>query len=90
VEPNDRRETYQGFGDALARAFEMVVTPALFGLAGHFLDVWLGTRPWMMLTLALLAVVGMFARTWYSYDSTMKSREAQAPWSRRPEHRRFS
>ena len=45
VELRDRQATYNGFGDALAHATELVVTPLLFALAGFGLDRWLGTGP---------------------------------------------
>jgi hypothetical protein len=56
---SDRRDLYNGFGDAYSRAFEMVVTPAIFGLIGWFLiDARLGTRP--VFTLALGIVVFLY------------------------------
>lgn len=39
------RELTDGPGDQLAAAFELVATPALFGLLGWAIDGWLGTRP---------------------------------------------
>jgi hypothetical protein len=51
---SDRRDLYNGFGDAYSRAFEMVVTPAIFGLIGFFIDGRLGTRPVFMLVLGIL------------------------------------
>ena len=41
----EKRELYNGFGNALSRAFELVVTPLIFGLGGHLLDGALGTGP---------------------------------------------
>lgn len=51
----ERRELRDGAGDAFSAAFEMIATPALFGLLGWFLDSRLGTFP--IITLALVAVV---------------------------------
>src|SRR5205085_2570413 len=43
VDLRHQRDLYSGFGDALARAFEFVATPALFAFLGWLLDRWLGT-----------------------------------------------
>ena len=40
-----RRELNNGFGEALAKAFELAVTPAIFAFLGHLLDRRLGTSP---------------------------------------------
>ncbi len=79
----DNRATYQGFGDALAMAFELVFTPLLFALGGWLLDRWLGTTPVLLIVLVVLAVVGMAVRTYYGYDARMKVHEAAGPWARR-------
>ena len=70
-----RRETNKGLGDGLALAFELAVTPTIFGIIGFFLDRWLGIVPVLTLTLGLFAVVGMFARMWYGYDLQMREQE---------------
>jgi hypothetical protein len=91
VDQNDKRDLYNGFGDGLARAFEYAVTPAIFGFLGYLLDRAIGTVPVFTIILALLCVVGMFLKTWYAYDATMKAHEAAGPWAppaprrRRPE-----
>lgn len=50
---SDRRDLYNGFGDTYSRSFELVVTPAIFGLIGWFIDGRLGTRPVLTLTLGI-------------------------------------
>ena len=47
----ERRELNNGFGNALSRAVELVVTPMIFGFFGYLLDGRLGTRPLFMLVL---------------------------------------
>ncbi|GIU84077.1 MAG: hypothetical protein KatS3mg008_0852 [Acidimicrobiales bacterium] len=47
------RELTDGPGDQLAAAFELVATPALFGLFGWVVDGWLGTRPVLAVLSAL-------------------------------------
>jgi len=51
VDLRDRRELNNGFGNALTRAFELVVTPMIVGFLGYLLDGRLGTRPLFMLVL---------------------------------------
>ncbi|MEO6120733.1 MAG: AtpZ/AtpI family protein [Acidimicrobiales bacterium] len=84
MEVRDRRDLYNGFGDTLARAFEMVVTPMLFGLGGWFLDRRLGTIPLFSLVLGLVALVGIMVRMYYAYQADMERHQREAPWARRP------
>lgn len=79
----DRRELYNGFGDGLARAFELAVTPAIFGLMGYGLDRWLGLFPLFTIVLLLFALVGEFVMMWIRYDAEMKRHEADAVWNRK-------
>ena len=80
----ERRETYNGFGEALARAFELAVTPVLMGGGGWLLDRWLGTSPVFTIVLFVLAVVGLGASSYYRYTADMKAHEARMPWGGRP------
>jgi F0F1-type ATP synthase assembly protein I len=67
-----------GAGDALAKAFEMIATPAVFGFGGWLVDGRLGTFP--LATLVLAAVVfgyqvWSFARAYgTSMDEALASR----------------
>ena len=56
MELRDRQDLNNGFGNALARAFELVVTPMIFGFFGYLLDGRLGTRPAFMLVLFLVVL----------------------------------
>ena len=80
VDLRERRETYNGFGNALSRAVEMVVTPLIFAGVGRLLDGWLGVGPLFTVFLFAFALVGMFLRMWYAYDAAMRAHEAAAPW----------
>jgi len=82
VDQSEKRDFYNGFGDGLARAFEFAVTPAIFGFLGYLLDHAVGTVPLFTIALSLLCVVGMFLKTWYTYDLSMREQEAKAPWAR--------
>ncbi|MEN3274085.1 MAG: hypothetical protein V7636_2846 [Actinomycetota bacterium] len=53
----DRRDLYNGFGDTMARAFEVVFTPFLFGLFGWWIDGRTHTRPLFALTLGILVLL---------------------------------
>jgi F0F1-type ATP synthase assembly protein I len=79
----ERRDTWNGFGNTLSRAIELVATPVLLGLGGWGLDRWLGTRPAFMLVLFLFGVIGMALRTYYAYVAEMEAHEQEAPWRRR-------
>jgi hypothetical protein len=79
VDQNDKRDLYNGFGDGLARAFEYAVTPAIFGVLGYLLDRAIGTVPVLTIVLALICVVGMFLKTWYTYDLS-RGRKRPAHW----------
>ncbi len=83
VDLRARRELNQGFGEALSRAFELAVTPVVFGFLGHLLDMRLGTSPIFLLALALFAVVGSFVKFWYAYTADMDARDKGTPWAKR-------
>jgi F0F1-type ATP synthase assembly protein I len=78
-----RREMHNGFGDALARAFELVVTPLVFAVLGWLLDGWLGTRPVFTVVLAVFAVAGVVIRMYYGYELEMRRHEQEGPWAKR-------
>ena len=77
----EKRDLMNGFGDGLARAFEIALTPAIFGGFGYGLDRLLGIVPVLTIALLVLSLAGMFARTWYAYDAEMKQHEAAGPWA---------
>jgi F0F1-type ATP synthase assembly protein I len=80
VDAEDRRETYQGFSDSMAKGFEFAVIPVIFGAGGYGLDRWLDTTPVFIIVFVLVSLVGLFARMWYGYDRAMKVHEAEGPW----------
>ncbi|HEY2814961.1 MAG TPA: AtpZ/AtpI family protein [Acidimicrobiales bacterium] len=79
---NERRELNNGFGEALARAFELVLTPVIFGFFGWLLDGRLGTRPVFMLLFFALVMGYEFWKHFSMYDAAMKRHEQQLPGSR--------
>lgn len=63
--PSNPREA--GFGDGLAAAFELVMTPALFGLLGYWIDRWLGIVPVLTLVLSISVLVYELWKVWGRY-----------------------
>ncbi len=82
MDRGDNRELWSGLGDTLARAFEFVGTPVLFGFFGHAADGRLGTRPLLTVFLVVFALAGTFVRMYYGYETAMKQHEARAAWRR--------
>jgi F0F1-type ATP synthase assembly protein I len=73
----ERRELNQGFGDALAQAFEVVATTAIFFFLGWLLDRWLGTAPVFMIVLSLTCLVAKLYLMLVAYNEKMKRLEAE-------------
>lgn len=78
----ERRNLYQGFGNALALAVELAAVPVIFVLGGTWLDGRLGTRPTFTVVLCVVAVVGMGVRSYYAYQERMRIEEEGKPWAR--------
>jgi len=79
----DTQRLYNGFGHTLARAFELVVTPSLFGLIGYGIDRALGTLPIFTIFLTVFCIIGMSVKMYYGYVVAMEAHEAAGPWSRK-------
>lgn len=71
------RALNKGFGDALSRAVELVVTPGIFAFLGWRLDVRLGTSPVFALLLGLLVLVYVAWKMWSAYEGEMSAHEAR-------------
>jgi F0F1-type ATP synthase assembly protein I len=71
VDLRDRRELSNGFGNALTRAFELVVTPMIAGFLGFLLDGKLGTGPLFMLVLFGSALAYVVWKQYAVYSKTM-------------------
>jgi F0F1-type ATP synthase assembly protein I len=86
VDLGQRRELNNGFGDSMARAFELALTPTIFGFLGYLLDGWLGTRPLFMVSFFLFVVVYLMWKMFRGYDAQMRVQESKLP-GHRPETR---
>ncbi len=80
-------DVQNGFGDGLAKAFELVLTPAIFGLAGFALDRWLGLTPLFTIVLTLWALAVVTFMAWYRYEAEMRRVEEGAVWARARQER---
>jgi F0F1-type ATP synthase assembly protein I len=78
----ERRELYNGFGDGMALAFQIALTPAIFAGLGFWLDHAIHKTPLFTIVLFLLAVVGLFISQWAQYEHRMQREESTAAWAR--------
>ena len=72
----EQRDLYQGFGDALAQAFEFVATPALFAFLGFLLDRWLGTVAVFAVAFGGFVLGYEVWKFWTVYQRRMEAEEA--------------
>ena len=56
---------------------DAALTVALFLGVGYVLDRWLGTSPWFLIGLFLLAAVGLFVKLRHGYEARMARLEAE-------------
>jgi F0F1-type ATP synthase assembly protein I len=82
VNLRDRQATYNGFGNALSQAVEIVVTPLLFAFGGYGIDRAAGTGPLFTIVLGVFAGVGLALRMYYQYCDAMDREEEGKPWTR--------
>ena len=71
----ERQNTYNAFGDTLAKAFEMVVTPAIFGFFGWLIDRAVGTTPLFTLVIGVLVFGYEVWKMWWQYEQDMQEQE---------------
>jgi F0F1-type ATP synthase assembly protein I len=71
------REDHGALSHGFSRAFELALTPAIFGVLGWVLDRVFGTGPLLVIAFSVFGIVGMGVRTWYSYDHEMRQLEQQ-------------
>ena len=71
----EKRELNTGFGDALARAFELVATPLIFAFFGWLLDRRLGTSPIFAFVFFFVVLGYLVWKMWMGYVADMKRHE---------------
>ncbi len=79
---DETREMRQGFGDAFAAAFELAVTPAIFGFLGWLLDGRLGTTPIFTIVFTVVTLAYASYRLAHSYGENLELARAErrAAW----------
>jgi F0F1-type ATP synthase assembly protein I len=82
VDSSQRRELNEGFGDGLQQAFELVVTPLIFGVLGYLLDRWLGTVPLFTIVFSVFVLGYMAWKLYATYMADMAAAEKGKPWAR--------
>jgi F0F1-type ATP synthase assembly protein I len=76
------RELYQNASDGYTLAFELVLTPLLMALLGHFVDRALGTGVVVALIAGIVGVLGVSYRAYVAYTARMKQLEVGKPWAK--------
>ena len=76
-----------GSEDGLAKAVEIVMTPAIFAAVGFGLDRWWGTGPWLALSFGTVAFIVKLVVEWYRYAERMQVHEQELASSRPSERR---
>lgn len=77
-----KQQLNRGYSDGLARGFEIMATPLIFGAIGWLLDRWIGTGPILAVAFGAFGVVGIFVKLKVGYDREISEVEAGKPWTR--------
>lgn len=77
AEDSHRGEGVRSAERGFTAAFELVATPAAFGLIGYFIDRWLGTGPIFTLALAGFVTCYVVWKLWYTYSTEMDRLDAE-------------
>lgn len=72
-----KQDLNRGFGDALATAFELALTPAIMALIGWKLDAWLGTTPAFLLFFFLFTMSYEIWKMFKRYDARMQAEQSK-------------
>ena len=80
----DRRELNNGFGNALSKAVEMVVTPLIFAVIGHLIDRWLNTGMVFALGFGVFTLAYVSWKSYMVYDAQMRDEEDRILKRQRP------
>jgi F0F1-type ATP synthase assembly protein I len=79
----ERMALNNGFGDALAQAFEFAVVPILFALLGLWLDHRFDSGPLWVVVCSAFGITGVCVKTIYAYKAKVEKEEEGKPWTRR-------
>lgn len=81
VDTSQRRDLNKGLGDGFTRAFEFVLAPAVLALVGLAIDRALGTVAVFAVVFAVLGLVGVATKAYYTYEAQMRQHEEGRPWA---------
>jgi F0F1-type ATP synthase assembly protein I len=81
VDTSQRRELNKGLGDGFTLAFEFVLAPAILAVLGLLLDRALGTVAVFAVSFAVLGLVGVVTKAYYTYSEQMRQQEEGRPWA---------
>jgi F0F1-type ATP synthase assembly protein I len=73
----ERRQLTDGFGNALAKAFELAFTPAIFGFLGWLLDRRLGTEPLFLLLFVVIVFAYEVWKLLFAYSTELAEQQAK-------------
>jgi F0F1-type ATP synthase assembly protein I len=76
----ENRELYSNASDAYTLAFELVLTPLLLALVGHFIDRAAGTGVVFALVFGIIGLLGVSYRAYLAYTARMKQLSEGKPW----------
>ncbi len=80
----DRRELNNGFGNALSKAVELVLTPLIFAFIGHLIDTRLGTGMVFAIGLGVFTLGYVSWKFYVGYDANMRAEEDRVLKRERP------
>lgn len=63
--------------DSLGQGLDAAITLVVFFGIGFALDRWLGTTPWLMVAMVVLASIGLFYKLRASYEAMMEHHDAE-------------
>lgn len=75
LDKSERRELNNGFGNAMAKAVELVLTPLIMAFLGHLLDLWLGTGMVFAVFLGVFTLGYVCWKFFSGYEATMRAEE---------------
>ena len=75
------RALYQNASDGYTLAFELVLTPLLMALLGHFVDRAVGTGVLVALSFGVIGLLGVSYRAYVAYTARMKQLAEGKPWA---------
>lgn len=80
----DRRELNNGFGNALSKAVELVLTPLVFAFIGHLIDARFGTGMVFAIGLGVFTLGYVSWKFYVGYDANMRAEEDRVLKRERP------